>query len=207
MPPRASKSPDGKPAPGTSPGIQYTARTRDVYYLHALTGKNGKPRYHFSIKPPAQPVPQIPDGFEIHENIRGQVFLRRRTAQLITPAEVALVDAALGSLRSPNFCRQEVKKNSIVIHEAENQSESLRKVVLPWLNAAPLEDYVSAHAVYMAVMRFTLVEAEGRKFIVERFCFRGSVDDWIFLDGPAPLAAHLKSYLKHLGKESLYDLY
>ena len=42
----------------------------------------------------------------------------------------------------------------------------------------------------------------------ERFCFRGSVDDWIDIGGPAQkLPVLLKKFVKHLGKESLFEIY
>ena len=53
-----------------------------------------------------------------------------------------------------------------------------------------------------------LADPEKRLFLAERFCFRGSVDDWIDIGGPPrKLPALLKKFVKHLGKESLFELY
>ena len=60
---------------------------------------------------------------------------------------------------------------------------------------------------YVAVLRFVLGDKESRTFVTERFCFRGSVNRWIHLDGPANLPDQLKKYVKHLGRESMYDLF
>jgi hypothetical protein len=61
---------------------------------------------------------------------------------------------------------------------------------------------------YMTVMRFVLTEPEERLFLAERFCFRGSVEDWIDIGGPAQkLSVMLKKFIKHLGKESIFELY
>jgi hypothetical protein len=60
---------------------------------------------------------------------------------------------------------------------------------------------------YTAMLRFTLIDKEARIFVAERFCFRGSVDDWIPIAGPNTLAAHVRKFVKHLGQESFYDLY
>ena len=60
---------------------------------------------------------------------------------------------------------------------------------------------------YRPIMRFILEDKKQRFFIAERFCFRGSVDDWIYIGGPDSLENLLKAYLKHLGQESFYDLY
>jgi len=58
---------------------------------------------------------------------------------------------------------------------------------------------------YTAMLRFRLVDKEERTFAAERFCFRGSIDDWIFLDGPDTLEKLIKRYVKLLGTESFFD--
>ncbi len=60
---------------------------------------------------------------------------------------------------------------------------------------------------YMAVLRFTLVDKNPRAFVAERFCFRGIVDDWIPIGGPNSLAAHVRAFVKHLGRDSLFELF
>jgi len=42
--------------------------------------------------------------------------------------------------------------------------------------------------------------------VAQRYCFRGAVDDWIDI-GHGPLAPLVKTYVKHLGKESYFDLF
>jgi len=56
------------------------------------------------------------------------------------------------------------------------------------------------------MMQFVLVDKKTREFEVERWCFRGSVDDWIGLDSSTDLEALVKKYGCHLGKESFYEL-
>ena len=57
------------------------------------------------------------------------------------------------------------------------------------------------------MMRFTLVNAKERTFSAERYCFRGSVDDWIDLNYSAdPPPKLIRTYLRHLGQESFYEL-
>jgi hypothetical protein len=60
---------------------------------------------------------------------------------------------------------------------------------------------------FQAVVRFILVDPDSCLFAPERYCFRGSVDDWISI-GPLDTIGNLASnYLKHLGQDSLYELY
>ena len=64
------------------------------------------------------------------------------------------------------------------------------------------------HSNYTKMMRFALVDAAKRKFVVQRWCFRGSVDGWIGLGRrtAAPLPDLVRTYLQDLGKDSFYDL-
>jgi hypothetical protein len=56
---------------------------------------------------------------------------------------------------------------------------------------------------YSPVMRFTLDKPQ-KKYRVERRCYRGD-SDWILLSfGSLPTL--LNKYLKHIGKESFFDL-
>jgi hypothetical protein len=41
-------------------------------------------------------------------------------------------------------------------------------------------------------LRFNLADAEFRRFLPERYCFRGAIDDWIGLGPPAPLPKLVK---------------
>jgi hypothetical protein len=79
----------------------------------------------------------------------------------------------------------------------------------PWMTAdqaQSMKDFIIGHAMYSKMMRFTLIDAETRRFNVERWCFMGGIDDWYFLDGDAPLATLAEKYVKHLGRESFFEL-
>jgi hypothetical protein len=55
-------------------------------------------------------------------------------------------------------------------------------------------------------MQFILEDLETREFTVERWCFRGSIDDWIPLDSSNDLKKLVQTYGAHLGKDSFFDL-
>ena len=104
--------------------------------------------------------------------------------------------------------RVEVKKTAVIIYEASDNTAGLERITLPWISQAAIKQSVIQNASYMAVMRFVLADPEKRLFLAERFCFRGSVDDWIDIGGPAQkLSVVLKKFIKHLGKESIFELY
>jgi hypothetical protein len=150
----------------------------------------------------------VPDGYEIYENIRGQVFLRRRMPQVMTSEELSMVESALSGRPKGNFYRFEAQKNTIVIYEAEDKTEHYMSIAMPWVSKERLRESAEQSAYYQAVTRFVLTDAARRLFSAERFCFRGSVEDWIPLGAPAaPLHDHLNKFIKHLGRESFFELY
>ncbi len=60
---------------------------------------------------------------------------------------------------------------------------------------------------YTPIMRFILTDKQKRIFTAERFCFRGSIDDWIIIGKPDSLVNLLETHLHHLGKDTYYDLF
>ncbi len=59
---------------------------------------------------------------------------------------------------------------------------------------------------YLPIMRFILEDKERRIFRAERYCFKGSIDDWIFVGLPNKLNVLARKLVKHLGQESFYEL-
>jgi hypothetical protein len=60
---------------------------------------------------------------------------------------------------------------------------------------------------YSPMMVFQLVDATRRTFQTQRYCFLGSVDDWIEIGKPGKLATLVKKYVKHLGQDSYVELW
>jgi len=188
--------------------IQHITRTGKAYYLHIGQSKSGKANHFFSTKATGNLADSLPAGYEVYENIRGQVFLRRPPPKIITDDEIALVRQTLDNHAEEWRYKIETKKNAIIIHEASDSFAALQQIAPLWKSRQELKDYAIRRANYMAVMRFVLVDAEKRLFLAERFCFRGSVDDWIDIGGGlGQLPMLLKKFVRHLGHESLYDLF
>ena len=188
--------------------IQHTTRTGKTYYLHVGQGKSGKPNCFFSTDPEGPLLSSVPEGFEIYENVGGQVFLRRKQPKLITDEELAMVKEALKRHAEEWRYLIEIKKSAIIIYATPDNTPGLERIALPWISKATFKESVIQNASYMAVMRFALADPEKRLFMAEPFCFRGSVDDWIDIGGPAQkLSVVLKKFIKHLGKESIFELY
>jgi hypothetical protein len=189
----------------TSSPIKYTNRRGKTYYLYQGTTKTGKAKYFFSTKIDENQVNSIPDDFEIYENPNARVFLIKKVTSLISDLEKQAVISSIKKNESIGYYIVDVKKEYITIHTAKQnpifEDESWVSKLIQ-MNDLKLRE-ISLN--YMPEMRFKLVDANGRYFMAERFCYRGSIDDWIVISEPEKLN-NLMKYIGHLGKDSFYEL-
>ncbi len=187
--------------------IEYVNRKHQTYYLHAGKTKTGKPKYFFSMKPEGNLVEAIPEGYEIYENPNAQVFLRKVQPRVITPEEVAIVREGVKKFAKLDHFMVDVKGKHIMVYLCDQNVDALMDLVAssPRRDAGMM-DRLTQSFTYSPMMQFVLVDEETREFEVERWCFRGSVDDWLGLDSSSDLKALVKKYGRHLGKESFYEL-
>ncbi len=189
--------------------IQYTNRRSQTYYLHQGTTKTGKPKYYFSMKSVGNLVDKIPDGFEIYENPNAQVFLRKIQPKIITDSEIALVKQLMKQYSKLQYYQIDVKKNTIIVFEADQNVEALSEILKfsPITKDVGAENLLAQIITYSPVLHFVLIDDKKRMFIVERYCYLGSIDDWIKIGKPDKLLNQIKKYIKHLGQDLYYDLY
>ncbi len=192
--------------------IHYTNKKSQIFYLHQGTTKTGKPKYFFSMKSEGTLVDEVPDGFEIYENPNAQVFLRLIQPKIITDEEVALVEQGMRQISKLQYYQIDVKKNAIIIFEANQDVEALTGLAELLKFSSRVDQADTKHLLtrwisYSPMLRFVLVDKEKRVFKTERYCFLGSIDDWITIGAMDELQNLVKKYVKHLGQESYYELF
>lgn len=146
-------------------------------------------QYYFSTKAKGTLADQIPTGYELYETVNGQVYLRRHEPRLISEAEARLIEEPLLRPRGNYRYKVEVRGKQITVYES-SQDFSFINAWSMGHSPAALETMNERFANYQAVLRFTLIDPEQRHFAPERFCFRGSVDDWISIGPPDTLKKH-----------------
>lgn len=149
------------------------------------TTKKGNLAYWFSMSAEGHLAERLPDGFECYEDPDGRVYLRKKKSQNIVEKEIQIVKNSIpDNLDVKMDVKMDVRKNMITVFLSD--------------------DGRSIH--YQALMRFILIDEKIRKFEAQRYCFRGSIDDWVELDRSADLRKLTMKYCFHLGKDSFYDL-
>ena len=170
--------------------VTYKNRKNKTYYLHEGKTKTGKPRYYFSMKTDGQLVDEIPDGYEIYEHpSNAQVFLRKAQPRLITDLEEHVVKKYLKKLKTKIPYLVDVKGEIITIFESDKDPDQVKKSYDRLLKykmpseRESLVQWIVESADYIAVLRFILEDEKKRKFNVQRFCFLGSIENWMYIDG------------------------
>jgi len=189
--------------------FSYRSRTGKTYYLHTGPKRGGGAQYFFSTKSDGTLAELLPKGFEVYETVNGQVYLRREQPKLIRDEERNCIVKRLSQAPPGNRYRVEIQGKTLTVHESASRVgdvDWLERFRLP-CSPQRQEEIDERLAHYQAVMRFVLVDGERRLFAAERFCFRGSVEDWISIGTPDSIEKLAAKYLKHLGRDSLYELY
>ncbi len=191
--------------------ITYTNRKGKSFYLHQGLTKKGNPKYYFSQKSDGKLADNIPSGFEIYENPNAQVFLRRIRPKIITDAEVEIIRSGMEKYSQTEHYKIDIKDNVISIYLADQNVDALSELFQSGLSLSLIEkdvsDMIEQSTTYSPMMCFVLVDELQRQFIVQRYCFRGSIDDWIQIGEADELSKLVKQYVKHLGQDSYYELF
>lgn len=176
-----------------------------------LAGKtrSGKPNYYMAKSKRAKgvPVEEIPEGFEIHEDpATSKVFVRRIVKPTTTKSEQHFVEKEIRQKTNLKFFLVEQEGDALVIYVSSYEGELDSSSRLNEVFGPKALEYMASRATYSKHLQFILRDETQRLFSVERWCWRGSIENWIGLAGPAPLAQHAERYLPHLGMESFFEM-
>jgi hypothetical protein len=193
--------------------VTYTNRKGVTYYLCRGITKTGKPRYYFAREVKGEPVDEVPEGFKISESVNGVVSLAKDCPSLILPEEMASVDAAIGRHPKAHNYRAAVKHDRIEIYERVGPDVDDLMAGLSGIRgllaaqADRLRELQDRHAQFTPVLRFILADAERRTFRVERWCYLGSIDDWIDVGRVGPVDELAHQWMPRLGTDRLFEVY
>ncbi len=196
--------------------LEYTNRKGDVYILQSGKTKTGKPRYWCGQKLTGEPLDAVPAGYEIREDPGNAIVtLRKVRPTEISPLESKLLSDGIREHAGLEYFIVDVDGDSLVVYVPDRGPDVADEMLEmfgghPWVMSHRMRETKARlvqRSSYTKMMRFGLVDAEKRIFVVERWCFRGSIDDWIpMLGGRGPLPSLVRKYGQHLGKDSFYDL-
>lgn len=154
----------------------------------------------------------MPDNYEVYENPNAQVFLIKEIPKAITEAEKGIVEKQLKALKSFSRYKIDIRGKVITIFQSDQDIDAMQEIIGSFSMLRPrpdvdLQGLLQKTVTYSPIMRFTLEDEDARAFVAQRYCFRGSIDDWIYIGGPDPLTVVAKKLMPRLGQESFFELY
>jgi hypothetical protein len=175
--------------------------------------KTGKPRYAFVRNPQdRRVVEEIPPGWTISESVNGIVSLVKERPQKLLPQEVTAVEEAVREHPKERNYRVNVRHDSIEVYEsvgpdADGLISDLRGLgFMTRTKEADLRAILEGSAQFTPVLRFILVDEEARIYRAERWCYSGSIDDWIYVD-TGPLEKLAQRMIPTLGTDAFFELF
>jgi len=195
--------------------LQHTNRKGDVYILQAGKTKTGKPRYWCGQKLTGEPLEAIPEGYEFREDPASAIVtLRKVRPSEIRPLEIKLLSDGIRQYAGLEHFIVDVEGDSLVVYLPDRGTDEMLEIfggLLSGMSRRVQETKarLMRHSNYTKMMRFSLVDPAKRLFAVQRWCFRGSIADWIGVMGRrarASLPDLVRTYVQDLGKDSFYDL-
>lgn len=189
--------------------IRYTNRKQKQYTLYQKPTKKGNLRYYFSQKSSegATPVENIPAGYEIYENVNGQVFLRKIKPSPILREERDLIDDAMRQYGKVKHYQIDVKGKRLIVYTPVANVDAILAMLNRFTVSQARVDTLLQRTRWRDVMRFELVDPIARTFQTQRYNFLGRIDDWINIGSAGELADLTKRYVPHIEQESYFTLY
>ena len=216
---------DDRNQEGAMEPFSYTNKHGATYYLHITRRSDGR-SYHVMSLDDKGARSRLPKGYEVRENVHGQVSVRRLRPRQFTCLEEQLLRTAMENLRpfaylldidgraATVYASAEDRKcflESLDAEFADGFADALTKTLakryppeLVSMFRARRKEQNARRPRYYPLMRFILADRRERRFAVERVCFSGETG-WIRLE-LLPLSAAVMKYLPHLGKDSFFNL-
>jgi len=69
-----------------------------------------------------------------------------------------------------------------------------------------VRELLDQRAQFTQVMRFTLLDKEKRTFYTERWCYLGSIDDWIDIGPSGSVHLLAQRFIPLLGTDALFEM-
>jgi hypothetical protein len=193
--------------------VTYTNRKGITYTLCQGVSKTGKPRYTFVRDPEGRRlVENVPKGWKISESVNGIVSLVKERPKKLLPEEIAAVEEAVRHHPKTRNYRVNVRSDQIEVYESVGPDVDGVLSVLQELGfpvkakEADLQAVLERSAQFTAVLRFILQDEEARIYRAERWCYSGSIDDWIFIT-TGPVEQLARRMIRTLGTDEFFELF
>ncbi|GEM_PF-3781429 len=187
--------------------------SRDVaFYIKSKLTKKGNTTYFMTKKLDKECLDEEPQGFEVFEKPDSRtIFIRRRKPNKFGLKGVNTIKKELEKNKNVADFRIDVNGDEVKVYttDIEASRESIFDGGLSQLlnSKDKLDFFKKRFQRYEERMRIKLMEKkEEKEYLVYRYCYRGSVDDWIIIDAGEDLIEMAKN-LQLIGTEEYFERY
>ena len=123
-----------------------------------------------------------------------------------------LVEDGMRTYASETDYKIDVRGKAIIIYTADQDFDTLVDHACSPVFQNSIEEnerrmrLIRESIHYSDILKFILEDDKRRTFMTQRYCFLGSIDDWVYIGKPGTLPTLVKKYVKHIGKESYFEL-
>jgi hypothetical protein len=191
-------------------GLEFKNRKGDIYYIKSKKTKTGKTTYFVTKKYAEDCLDVLPYGYEVFEKHDvGTLHVRKKKECKFSKKEISTVEKELSKNKSLAGYKLDILGDTIKIYVREKSSDMPSSFFGGLLSSAMLDETINIYGRYSEMMRIVVQKgiSHEREFEIMRYCFRGSIDDWIVVFGGHDFKKVVEPILVHLGKESYYELY
>lgn len=132
--------------------------------------------------------------------------MRKHKPSLIFPDEVTLTEEMMEKHGGAKHYRLDVKGKQIIIYTSAGDIDAILEIFGTFALKAH-EERLMRNTRWNEVMRFKLIDPNKRIFQTMRYCYLGSIDDWIAIGAPGSLNTVLRSFVPHIEQDSYFELF
>lgn len=184
--------------------IIFKNQRKENYYIKSKLTKTGKTTYFLTKKMDKDCLDFMPAGYEVFEKYDSQMmFIRKAQPKQFSEKELKIIENVLKKNKSIADFKLDSYGDEVKIYVAEENEIGARF----GLSGFEMKQLAGLLKNFRELMKIKVEGInEDKSYEVMRFCFRGSIDDWITIGWGSDLKELAQQYLIHLGKESYYDL-
>ena len=177
----------------------------ETYFLCRKPTKKGNSRYYFAKAPSGDPVPAIPEGYEVRESVNGLVTLGKQRNIYLWKEEIQAVEDAISRKPEPELYRLAVKPKLIEVHQAPRGGGKSFSKLFPFAAPEKVREAYLSSVSYSPVLQFLLVEEESRIFRAQRMGYRARMSGWLDIGRADSILNLSKRLIPLLGTDGLFD--
>jgi uncharacterized protein (DUF488 family) len=176
----------------------------EPYYVKEKATKTGKTTYFLTKKLDEACLNKLPIEYEVFEKYDTRLlYIRKAQPTQFSKEEIKVIEKELKKNKAITDFKLDCHGNEIKIYVAEDNESSELSALMRLLGGG-----IMNFKNYEERMKIKIDGVnENKSYEFMRYCFRGSVDDWIPIGRGANLQKLAQMILIHLGEDSYYELH